>query len=463
MNVKTIISIIILSKALNAFTINDWKMIQNAETLSVFLNNQSAGQLQTSLKVKDSCVVTESIMKTELSGGGSGALIKATIIERREYDKAGHIVRAYQEINSPAGKNFWNLERSVIGRWVLKVTSGGIENSREIKNVNDEISNTYQMYKGLINSNIKVGTLWNDTVTELTSGEKVFQQTSCVETPNERNGNTWKFTERNSVNEKDEVWVIDKNGNTVYREVFPFVVKRKNDEVHDESKVNIFEAFMIPMSRSASGSESINVVGEKNFTIDQSVAQLYHRDGLKYRFNRMTSICRSSVTFICPDSLKIYLKATPTMQVDNQDIKKLSEQFDKRKPVCDLINDMTSYVYVSLKKQYTATFSSALETYKAGFGDCGEHAVLLAALLRAAGIPARVVFGVIFMPLQSGYFYHAWVNAYNGNEWIFADPAFGVFPANFDRVPLLIDDSGEKMLSLAKVIGRLKIEYVKSK
>lgn len=463
MKVKTIIAITILCTVLNAFTIKDWEMIQNAETLSVYLNNQSAGQLQTSLKVKDSFVVTESIMKTELSGGGSGALITATIIERREYDKEGLIVRAYQEVNSPAGKNFWNLEKSIIGGWVLKVTSGGVENIREIKNVNDKLTNTYKMYKRLLSSNIKAGTLWKDTVTELTSGEKVIQQIRCVEVPNERNGNIWKFTERNSVNEKDEAWVIDKNGNTIYKEVFPFVVKRKNGEVQDESKVNIFEAFMIPMSRPASDSETIDVVGGKNFTIDPSVAHLYRKEGLKYHLNRMTNNCRSRGTFICHDSLKEYLKSTPTMQVNNQDIKKQSEQFDKKKPVCDLINDMTSYVYRSLKKQYTATFSSALETYKAGFGDCGEHAVLLAAILRAAGIPARVVFGVIFMPSQNGYFYHAWVNTYNGNEWIFADPAFGVFPANFDRVPLLIDDSGEKMLALSRVIGRLKIEYVKSK
>jgi transglutaminase-like putative cysteine protease len=151
------------------------------------------------------------------------------------------------------------------------------------------------------------------------------------------------------------------------------------------------------------------------------------------------------------------------MQVDHPDIQKLAGQFSQKGFVCERIKAMNDYVYTTLKKEYTATFSSALETYKAGFGDCGEHSVLLAALLRASGIPARVVFGVIYMPSQKGYYYHAWVLAFDGGKWIFTDPAFGVFPANRDRVPLLIDDSGEKMLSLARVIGRLKIDYIPNK
>jgi transglutaminase-like putative cysteine protease len=164
-----------------------------------------------------------------------------------------------------------------------------------------------------------------------------------------------------------------------------------------------------------------------------------------------------------PDSLKSYLFFTSTMQVDHPDIKKIAWQFSNKKLVCERIKTINDYVFTTLKKEYTATFSSALETYKAGFGDCGEHAVLLAALLRASGIPARVVFGVVYMPSQKGYYYHAWVLAFDGSRWIFTDPAFGVFPANRDRVPLLIDDSGEKMISLARVIGRLKSDYITNK
>lgn len=57
-------------------------------------------------------------------------------------------------------------------------------------------------------------------------------------------------------------------------------------------------------------------------------------------------------------------------------------------------------------------FASASETLQSRSGDCTEHAVLLAAMARAAGIPARVAVGLIYLP-QDGtelgqFVYHMW-------------------------------------------------------
>jgi len=50
-----------------------------------------------------------------------------------------------------------------------------------------------------------------------------------------------------------------------------------------------------------------------------------------------------------------------------------------------------------------------------GFFDCTEHAVLLAALLRAEGIPARVASGLVYVPDLSGagpgWGWHLWTQA----------------------------------------------------
>ena len=81
---------------------------------------------------------------------------------------------------------------------------------------------------------------------------------------------------------------------------------------------------------------------------------------------------------------------------------------------CELVGRYNRYVFEKLDKKNTATFSSALETLNAGFGDCGEHAVLLAALLRASGIPARVVLGWCMLS-EKRYYYHAWVMAFTGS------------------------------------------------
>jgi len=66
----------------------------------------------------------------------------------------------------------------------------------------------------------------------------------------------------------------------------------------------------------------------------------------------------------------------------------------------------------------------ALETRK---GDCGPHSTLTVAMLRAAGIPARLVGGLLYTPILGGTFgQHAWVEVYMGKDgWIPIDPTTG--------------------------------------
>ena len=81
--------------------------------------------------------------------------------------------------------------------------------------------------------------------------------------------------------------------------------------------------------------------------------------------------------------------------------------------------------------------------------------------VRAARIPARVVLGLVYADGHKGFLYHAWVTAFAQGTWVFVDPALGVFPAPRDRVPLVIDDTGTAVIGIMKMIGRIKIDYVK--
>ncbi len=51
-------------------------------------------------------------------------------------------------------------------------------------------------------------------------------------------------------------------------------------------------------------------------------------------------------------------------------------------------------------------------------GDCTEHAVLLAALIRVHGIPSRVVSGLVAADHGAGFVGHMWVEAKVGDDWI---------------------------------------------
>lgn len=76
-------------------------------------------------------------------------------------------------------------------------------------------------------------------------------------------------------------------------------------------------------------------------------------------------------------------------------------------------------------KTLAVGYASASDAARMREGDCTEHAVLLAALARAAGIPARVVTGLAYATEYGGpaFVPHAWVAAWTGKAWQAFDAA----------------------------------------
>ena len=83
-------------------------------------------------------------------------------------------------------------------------------------------------------------------------------------------------------------------------------------------------------------------------------------------------------------------------------------------------------------------------------------AVLLAALCRSAGIPARVAAGLVY--LRGRFYYHAWNELYL-NEWVAVDATLGQFPADVTHIKFIEGDM-EDQVKVLNLIGKLKIEVV---
>ena len=89
-------------------------------------------------------------------------------------------------------------------------------------------------------------------------------------------------------------------------------------------------------------------------------------------------------------------------------------------------------------------------------GDCTEHALLATALLRASGIPARRIDGLVYMKAGDGLpalYWHEWVEAYVG-EWVEMDPTFAQSVADPSHIAL----GNEARVDTAGLIGKLKFE-----
>lgn len=89
-------------------------------------------------------------------------------------------------------------------------------------------------------------------------------------------------------------------------------------------------------------------------------------------------------------------------------------------------------------------------------GDCNEHAVLFSAMARAAGIPAQVETGLVYM--KGRFYYHAW-NVLYLNKWITADALMGQMPADVTHIRLI---RGELMdqLDLIHAIDKVKLKIL---
>ena len=112
----------------------------------------------------------------------------------------------------------------------------------------------------------------------------------------------------------------------------------------------------------------------------------------------------------------------------------------KRVPSPDAVADMkilTRFVEQHMDKQpdYSG-YATALEAYTTGKGDCTEHALLLASMARAAGIPARIAVGLAynndrFMGRKYVFVPHAWVQVWTGERWQSFDSGLGAFHAGY--------------------------------
>jgi hypothetical protein len=455
----TIATIVLCCFPLFSAQSTDWKSYFQAETLDVFLNGKSAGELISLIAPDGNGIVIKNTISTALDDG-RGNLIKADVIEARYYNSDFRLKRARQEMISPAGSNRWELLQNEQKKWELKSWLGGTESGRTLPAVHDKSVSFLEIYEGIKKKTLQAGQSWTDTVTELTSGESIIVSVTCIEQASAKNSYLWKFREKSTLQNDSQSWLVDTNGNTVEHELFPFVAKRKGSKGADVSAANIFESFRIAVPGTISHNDRIIITSDSLFTPDSSVARFYHRVNDGYEFLRFADTC-SDVRAVIDDSLKRYLLPTPTLQVTHPEISALAKKLVRSRKPCEIIKILNTYVFTTMEKRFTATFSSALESLRSGFGDCGEHAVLLAALLRASGVPSRIVNGVVYMPEKKGFYYHVWVMAHDGSHWSFADPAFGLFPATYDRLPFVIDDEGERLLAIAKVIGKVSVRIMK--
>jgi hypothetical protein len=177
---------------------------------------------------------------------------------------------------------------------------------------------------------------------------------------------------------------------------------------------------------------------------------------------------------------KTYLTPNAMLRSDDAAITDLLKAVMQDEPGLAKMNDAQKaevlrqrvHAFIS-KKDMSVGFATASEVARTKVGDCTEHAVLLAALLRAAEIPSRVVSGLVYVDEfagQKGIFgYHMWTQglitrADGTHHWTNLDatlPDAHAYDATHITLATssLSDDQMQNFLvATAPLIGRLEIE-----
>ncbi len=122
-------------------------------------------------------------------------------------------------------------------------------------------------------------------------------------------------------------------------------------------------------------------------------------------------------------SLKKYLEPEERLESDDPVLIKKAQEItkgskDSWEAACRLSKWVAENIAYAIPGGGTAR-----KTYDIKAGECGAHSLLLAAFCRAVGIPARVVWGCMYVPNYGGAFgQHGWSEIYMGKAgWITVD------------------------------------------
>ncbi len=120
-----------------------------------------------------------------------------------------------------------------------------------------------------------------------------------------------------------------------------------------------------------------------------------------------------------------------------------------------------------MRTDNSAPLGPASEAARTLRGDCRHHALLTAALCRAAGVPARTAVGLLYVYRGGPKLgFHLWAEVYAGGAWRGVDSTLGKGGVSAAHVKIA-DHSWDKVESLtpflpvSRVIGKVRVEVVR--
>lgn len=153
-----------------------------------------------------------------------------------------------------------------------------------------------------------------------------------------------------------------------------------------------------------------------------------------------------------------YLKPTQYLESDSPSIKaKAADIVGNEKSAYMAASKIRSWVSSNMKAQADIGIPRpSVDVLSKRAGVCRDYAVLFGALARAAGIPTKVVAGLVYM--NGNFYYHAWNEAWCG-KWVPFDATIKTNYVDATHIKLAEGDA-TNMFEMAKMFGNIRSEIV---
>ena len=194
------------------------------------------------------------------------------------------------------------------------------------------------------------------------------------------------------------------------------------------------------------GLNRMGVWGSESLDGSKSVYYTFstHVRGARYSIPKSVTVAQQSKRY--PQNVKRWLKSSKHIQSDDPEMKQaLKRIIGFRRDVSSITHNIYDFVRGEVQYRSEKGSKDAQETLKAMVADCGGKARLFTALSRAAGIPSRVVGGVILKNVTKKET-HVWCENFLDGRWVPFDVTnnhYGVLPNDFlviyrDDLPLIL-------------------------
>ncbi|MBM3496660.1 MAG: transglutaminase domain-containing protein, partial [Armatimonadetes bacterium] len=182
--------------------------------------------------------------------------------------------------------------------------------------------------------------------------------------------------------------------------------------------------------------------------------------GARYTFT-ITAAARGKSDVKLPirnAALTRYVAPGPYLDMDRPEVRALARQLrDPSGRSGATASRIRKWVHQTLKPDYgIGVPRSATDIILRKRGVCRDYATLFAAIARAAGVPTRLVGGIVYA--DGRFYYHAWVECWSG-RWV---PYDATLPTDFVDATHVKFAQGDPtdMMQVFRVIGKLTARIV---